>query len=36
LKVLTYLVYAQTAIFRQSSMVSSAGAGPGAEAPRRP
>ena len=36
LKVLTYLVYAQTAIFRQSSMVSSVGAGPGAEAPRRP
>ena len=36
LKVLTYLVYAQTAIFRQSSMVSSVGAGPGADAPRRP
>jgi hypothetical protein len=36
LKVLTYLVYAQTAIFRQSSMVSPVRADPGAEAPRRP
>ena len=33
LKVLTYLVYAQTAIFRQSSMVSPVRADPGAEAP---
>jgi hypothetical protein len=36
LKVLTYLVFAQTAIFIQSSMVSSVRADPGAEAPRRP